>query len=305
MKIINILEDFKIKDNVILALGNFDGIHKGHRELIKYVKDISREQDNKSSILLFNEHTKDVLNPNDLVAKLTNTEDKIEILSEIGIDYIFMVDFEDIKSVMPDQFITLLKNRLNCKGIVVGKDYRFGKNAQGDIETLKKLCENNGLILQVVDSVKENNIIVKSTIIRNYIKNSKLNEANKLLCRNYSIKGKVVHGEKRGRLLGFPTANIVNEFNYILPYEGVYYTKTSIEGDNRKYDSLSFVGKNLTFNEYSEKIETYIFDFNDDIYGKIIKIEFINFIRINYKFDSKEELIKQMWKDVESANKLI
>ena len=93
MKIINILEDFKIKDNVILALGNFDGIHKGHRELIKYVKDISREQDNKSSILLFNEHTKDVLNPNDLVAKLTNTEDKIEILSEIGIDYIFMVDF--------------------------------------------------------------------------------------------------------------------------------------------------------------------------------------------------------------------
>lgn len=300
MKIIDNIENYKINDKTVIALGNFDGIHKGHMELIHKVKNISENSDLKSGVLLFNEHTKNILNPNKGISKLTTLEDKLDILKELDLDYVFIVDFKSIFQLNPEEFIKLLLNRLNSHGIVVGKDYRFGNKAIGDIVLLEKLCMDNDIVLNIVDTVKDNDTIVKSTIIRRYISNGDIFKANKLLGRKYSIKGTVIHGEKRGRELGFPTVNIVNQHNYILPKEGVYYSNISIldDEDSRIYESLSFVGTNLTFNEYEKKIETYIFDFSRFIYGKEVKIEFIDFIRGNKRFDSREGLITQMNEDV-------
>ncbi|QQK07627.1 bifunctional riboflavin kinase/FAD synthetase [Miniphocaeibacter halophilus] len=301
MKIIKVSEDMIVKDNIVFGLGNFDGIHRGHRFLIERVKEISTNYKYKSGILLFTQHTKDILNPNNPTPKLTSTNDKIDILSKLNIDYVFLINFRTISNLLPSEFITLLINQLNCKGIVVGNDYRFGKKAAGDINLLKELCYENKIILNIIDTIKDKNINIKSTNIRKYINEGMIIEANKLLGRNYFITGNVIHGEKRGRELGFPTANMINDYNYVLPREGVYYTKTTIISKNseKKYDSLSFIGNNITFNEFDKKIETFIFDFSHNIYGEIIRVEFIDFIRQNFKFNSKLELINQMNKDVE------
>lgn len=301
MKIVKVSNDIIVKDNIVFGLGNFDGIHRGHRFLIDKVKEISTKNNYKSGILLFTEHTKDILNPKNPIPKLTNTNDKIDILSDLNIDYIFLINFESISNLTPNQFIYFLTNNLNCKGIVVGNDYRFGKKAMGDTKLLKQLCCENNIILNIIDTVKDKNINVKSTNIRNYINEGMITEANKLLGRNYFITGNVIHGEKRGRELGFPTANMINDYNYVLPKEGVYYTKTTIisKDSQKKYDSLSFIGNNITFNEFDKKIETFLFDFSNNIYGEKIRVEFIDFIRQNYKFNSKFELINQMNKDVD------
>ncbi|WP_099203191.1 bifunctional riboflavin kinase/FAD synthetase [Miniphocaeibacter massiliensis] len=301
MKIIDVNENFKIDKNTILALGNFDGIHKGHRFLIDNVRELAKKNNFYSGILLFNSHTLDSLHPELRLPKLTDIQDKIDIISDMNIDYVFLLDFKKISNFTPEEFIFLLKNEFNCKGVVVGSDYKFGKGAKGNILTLKDIAEKEDIFVKVIDDVTDNSVYVKSTVIREEIRNGNIKEANKLLSRNYFIKGIVVHGEKRGRELGYPTANIYNDFNYILPKEGVYYTKTTIisKDNNKQYDSLSFIGQNITFNEFEQKIETYLFDFAGYLYGDTIKIEFIDFIRNNEKFDSKESLILQMNKDVE------
>ncbi len=300
MKIIDASKEFKIEDDTVIALGNFDGLHKGHMTLINKVLEKSKCKNISSSIILFRDHTRDILKPNNGLYKLTSNNDKINLLKDTNLEYIFIVDFARIKNLKPEDFFNYLINILNCRGIVVGTDYRFGINASGDIKLLEKLCKSYNISLTIVNTVKDGNINVKSTIIRSYIKEGLIVEANNFLGRNYSITGEVVHGEKRGRELGFPTANTLNKFNYLIPKEGVYYTKTTIisRDSEKKYDSLSFIGNNITFNEYDKKIETYIFDFADSIYGEIIKIEFIEFIRDNYRFNSKIELIEQMNNDV-------
>ena len=300
MKIIDTSKEFKIENDIVIALGNFDGLHKGHMTLINTVLKESKNKNISSAIILFREHTRDILKPSNHLYKLTSNNDKINLLKNTNLEYIFIVDFHNIKNLKPEEFFNYLLNSLNCKGIVVGTDYRFGKNASGDIKLLEKLCNKNNITLKIVNTVKDGNIRVKSTIIRSYIREGQIVEANNFLGRNYFITGEVVHGEKRGRELGFPTANTLNNFNYVIPKEGVYYTKTTIisKDSEKKYDSLSFIGNNITFNEYDKKIETYIFDFADSIYGEIIKIEFIEFIRDNYRFNSKMELIEQMNNDV-------
>lgn len=305
MKIINNINNIVLDDNTVIALGNFDGIHKGHKELIVQVNKMSKQINAKSAILLFNEHTKDILYPNETMAKLTTLEDKLEILENFKLDYVFIIDFKAIYKLSPEKFIAFLVEKFNCKGIVVGNDYRFGNKAIGDINILKKLSIQYDITLNIVNTVKSKETSVKSTIIRRYISNGNILKANLLLGRKYFIKGTVIHGEKRGRILGFPTVNILNEYNYVLPKEGVYYSNITIldDCDNKVYSSLSFIGNNLTFNEYDKKIETYIFNFSKYIYGKKIKIEFIDYIRGNKKFNSSEELIDQMNNDVEYVKK--
>ncbi len=301
MKIIDASKEFKLIESTVLALGNFDGIHKGHRFLINKVKGISSTNNISSGILLFNNHTLDSLHPETRVAKLTDLNDKLGLISKIGIDFVFIIDFDSISNFSPVEFITFLESKFNCRGIVIGSDYKFGKGAKGNVLTLEKLAKEKEILVEIIDDVTDNSVYVKSTVIREKIRSGNIAEANKLLDRRYFIKGIVVHGEKRGRELGFPTANIYNDFNYVLPEDGVYYTKTTVisKDSTKTYDSLSFIGQNITFNEFDKKIETYIFGFSGYLYGQTIKVEFIEFIRGNEKFNSKEELINQMNKDVE------
>ncbi|WP_237036330.1 bifunctional riboflavin kinase/FAD synthetase [Mediannikoviicoccus vaginalis] len=290
------------KDNCIV-LGNFDGFHIGHQELIKKLLEVSESKKLNPSILLFKEHTKSALDKDEF-KYLTKLDDKIDICKQFGLDNIFIINFDNIKSLTPIEFLNFLKDKLNVKGIIVGDDYTFGEFAKGDIQFMKEYCYKNKILFNTITQVKLEGNIIKSTNIRSLIEDGKVEEAAIFLGRPYKINGIVNHGFKRGRKLGFPTANISIERGYILPKEGVYLTKT-ITDDKKEYNSLSFVGKNITFNEEELKIETYILDFSGDLYGKEIYIEFMNFIRSNKKFDDPKDLVNQINMDIEKSRKLL
>lgn len=287
--------NINIEESVI-GLGNFDGLHLGHIELIKKVKYISNKKKVKSAILLFKKHTLCTINNNnDFI--LTTFKDKIEILKEFNIDYVFTLNFNDeLKLMNSECFLKLLKEKTDFKYLVVGKDYRFGNKAKGNILTLKLAEKKYKFTTIVIDDYTKDNVFVKSTKIRELLKKGNIKKANKLLNRSYSINGIVIHGKGRGTGLGFPTANLLNKSNYLIPKEGVYLTNTII--NNKRYNSITSIGYNDTFNDGELKIETNIINFNDDIYGQIIKIEFLDYIRNNIKFDSKEDLILQIQKDL-------
>lgn len=288
-------------DSCTLGLGNFDGLHLGHKALIKDIKLIAKKNNIKSGILLFKEHTNTVILNEKKDYFLTSYKDKLEMLKESELDYIFVVHFDNyISDLSPEDFIGFLKSYTNVNYIVVGKDYTFGKKAKGNINTLKSLSEKYNYKLKIVDDYIIDNTLIKSSKIRELLKAGNLKLANKYLGRNYFIKGKVIHGEGRGTGLGFPTANLDNIDHYLLPKEGVYLTVTYI--DNKKYKSLTSIGYNETFEDDDLKIETFIIDFNSNIYDDYIKVEFIEYIRENIKFEDKNGLIDQINKDFNYAN---
>ena len=298
MEIIKI-ENYKEKRfGTAIALGNFDGLHLGHRELISKMKEEAKKLNLQKSILLFNNHTKKTISKNG-PKLLTLLNEKEKIIESLGVDTIYIVDFNDsMMNLSPEKFITdILVEKLNVKSIVVGFDYRFGKNAVGDIFLLEKLSNTLGLNLIVIDPVLYKNKIVSSSEIRRLLSLGNIEKANLMLGEKYKIEGKVIDGNKLGRKLGFPTANLITSKDKVIPKDGIYITNTIIDGS--KYKSATSIGKNPTFSEKDIKIETHIIDFNGDLYDKTIKLEFIDFIRDQIKYDRLEDLKKQIKKDIE------
>lgn len=287
-----------------VSLGNFDGVHLGHQKLMKNNLEISKKYDLEPAVLLFKQNTK--LRLKDDKEYMTSLEDKIEILSSIGIHTFCLIDFDEkFMNLSPREFIAeIINKKLNASYIICGKDYRFGKKASGDVDTLKKYEERYNYKTSVVDFEKEDEFNkISSNHIRDLIREGNIKKVNKLLARPYKIKGTIVDGMKRGRTLNFPTANLKLSFNYVLPIDGVYLTRINI--DNKSYYALSNVGKNPTFGENSRKVETYILDFDQNIYGENVSIEFLEFFRYDIKFTSREELIEQMNIDKKRAYKYL
>lgn len=294
------MTDFEPK---AIALGNFDGIHIGHQKLIKKNIELAHQLNLVPSVLLFKENSKKTLI--DEKDYLTSLDDKIEILAQMGLDTFCILEFdEEFRSLSPKDFIAkILYKKLNTKYIVVGEDYRFGKNAKGDIEKLRTLQDEFAYQTKVVDFELDNGEKISSGTIKNLIKNGDINKANTYLGRPYKIRGEVVDGHKRGRTLNFPTANLKMNFSYTIPKDGVYLTRVNVGGKN--HFALSNVGSNPTFENDFRKVETYILDFNEDIYGENIAIEFLEFFRDDMKFDSVDDLIKQMEMDKNQAIDMI
>lgn len=286
-----------------VSLGNFDGVHKGHQKLMKENIKISKAKNLTPSVLLFKENTKNILNGER--EYLTSLEDKIEILKNLGIECFCLLEFSDkFKDLSPYEFIEeILYKKLNTKYVIVGDNYRFGKMAKGDIKTLKKYEEDFAYKTKVVDFELDEGKIINSTDIRQMVREGKIEKANKDLGHPFKMQGKVIKGAQRGRLLNFPTANLKPSFKYVTAKSGVYFTRVNIDRDF--YYALTDIGTNPTFENKKMKIETYIMDFSKDIYGKNISIEFLEYLRPDYKFDSPEELIAQMEKDKKTGRKLI
>lgn len=286
-----------------VSLGNFDGVHKGHQKLMKENIKISKAKNLTPSVLLFKENTKNILNGER--EYLTSLEDKIEILKNLGIECFCLLEFSDkFKNLSPYEFIEeILYKKLNTKYVIVGDNYRFGKMAKGDIKTLKKYEEDFAYKTKVVDFELDDGKIINSTDIRQMVREGKIEKANKDLGHPFKMQGKVIKGAQRGRLLNFPTANLKPSFKYVTAKSGVYFTRVNIDRDF--YYALTDIGTNPTFENKKMKIETYIMDFSKDIYGKNISIEFLEFLRPDYKFNSPEELIAQMEKDKKTGRKLI
>lgn len=287
-----------------VSLGNFDGVHLGHQKLMKNNLEISKKYDLEPAVLLFKQNTK--LRLKDEKEYMTSLEDKIEILSSIGIHTFCLIDFDEkFMNLSPREYIAeIINKKLNASYIICGKDYRFGKKASGDVDTLEKYEERYNYKTSVVDFEKEDEFNkISSNHLRDLIREGNIKKVNKLLARPYKIKGTIVDGMKRGRTLNFPTANLKLSFNYVLPIDGVYLTRINI--DNKSYYALSNVGKNPTFGENSRKVETYILDFDQNIYGENVSIEFLEFFRYDIKFTSREELIEQMNIDKKRAYKYL
>lgn len=287
-----------------IALGSFDGLHYGHMNLIQIVIEKAKINNCKSLLYTFENHPLSVIDPEKEPKHLITNEDKVTFLHQYGIDVINFASFdEDYMKIQPEDFIKKLIEHYNMKGIVVGFNNRFGYKNNGDIDLLKALGEKLNFEVIVVEEIKLGNEVVSSTRIRDYLQNGFIKKANFLLQRPYSISGKIVHGKKLGRTIGFPTANIDFNNRILLPKGGVYYSNTRY--DNKIFKSITNIGYNPTVNGNNLTIETYILDFNEEIYGDTIEIFFINYLRNEAKFSSLEDLIKVLENDKKFAEKQI
>lgn len=302
MKIIDLENnDSDYTGNNFIALGNFDGIHIAHKSIIEKMVFESKRLGFNSSILIFKEHTLNYLN-RDTLKVLTSLEDKLEILKDFNIDQVFLVNFEELKSLAPQEFIEdFLMDSLNIKGIFVGFDYKFGESAQGDTQFLKKYELEENLKIWVEDPILYKTMPISSSYIKHLVEKNDLKLAEKLLGRPYYLKGVVVTGKRLGSKLGFPTANIKLDANYVLPEEGVYDTEIIVGGV--LYRAATSLGVNVTLGENTVKVEAHIINFNKEIYGHKVKIRFIEKLRDMTKFDNLDELKTQVIKDVMDVKK--
>lgn len=302
-----IIEDnFNIKLNykTYIALGSFDGLHMGHMGLINKTIELSKQNNVKSMVCTFKNHPLSIINKDKMPKLIMDNVSKLKLLESSKIDIVNLVNFDyEYMKISPEDFIVNMINHYNVKGLVVGFNYRFGFKNSGDIELLKKYSIKLGFELHIIDSVKYENEVVSSSRIRTLILEGKVNEANRMLLTPFMLKGEIISGKQLGRELGFPTANLKYDESFILPKNGVYYT--IVEYKQRFYKGMTSVGINPTVQTKANTIfiETYILDFDKNIYGDELKLYFIKWMRDEIKFNSLEELINQLNSDKIFAQK--
>lgn len=302
MKVIRNLMDLNFETNVVLTLGNFDGVHLGHTRIIDKVIELSKKHNLQTVVFSFSIHPMKHFGSN--ILSIQSEKDKIEYLQNKGIDYMVYIPFNDeIANMSPEVFISeILVNRIRSKFIVVGYDFHFGKGRAGNFELLTMLSDKLEYSAFRIGKVMIDLETASSTNIRNYLVEGDVRAASKLLGRNFTLTGTVVRGDGIGRLLGFPTANIYT-VGVIIPACGVYATNVLV-GD-KEYKSITSIGVRPTVKKSEElRVEAHIFDFNDDIYDLDITIEFIEYIREEVKFDSFDALKAQIEKDCEEVKKI-
>lgn len=301
----NIIDNFDIfgkddKKETVVTIGNFDGIHIGHKKLITTIKKYALNENLKSVVVTFTPHPLEVVKNTSPFFYIFSEEEKNMEIEKENIDYFIKYPFtKEFSNVTPEDFINILIEKLNCKVLVVGEDYCFGKNRTGNVDILKKIGEQKGIKVVKISNIVIDGERVSSSIIRECLLNKNIKKANLLLNKPYYILGKVVEGNKLGRTIGFPTANIIPPKNKLLPPDGVYITKTKYKGII--YDSITNIGKNPTVDNTERTIETYIFDFNQNLYNENIQVYFYDWIRSVKKFNGIEELKGQISKDINIA----
>ena len=302
----NSFDQINIDEKLCLTIGNFDGIHKGHREIIKNLIQQTKTSNLKSAILSFTPHPKIYFNKQKNFM-INSQSKKKEILKDLGLDYLIDLHFNDkFTQLSHNEFEDkILLEKLNSKRILIGKDFQYGNQRKGNIDTLKIFCEKNKIELEEIGLIlnDHNSNKISSSAIRENLKSGKFELANKDLERNFSVAGKVIKGDQRGRTIGIPTANLEYPLNTItIPY-GVYAVETLIEGNT--YFGIVNFGIRPTFNKDKPIVEAYLFDFDNDIYEKNIEILFHKQIRQEKKFNDIKELLNQINIDIAEAKKIL
>ena len=276
-----------------VALGTFDGVHKGHRAVLSTAVGCGLY----TLAVTFELPPKAYFSKNALL--LTNKADKTAAIKKLGVDEVVFLDFCEVKELSAIDFFNLLCSKFSPQYLVCGEDYRFGKDRCGDIRILKTLCDENGIDLLVVPPVNENGKPVSSTDIRKLLLLGETTEANRLLDGSFSFEGTVLQGDKRGRTIGFPTANLVYPKDIAPVKNGVYACK--IESDGKSYDGICNIGYRPTYKTDTVCCEAYLFDFSGDLYGKTIRIYLNKFIREEQKFSSINQLKNAIIEDCKAA----
>lgn len=285
----------------VMAIGDFDGLHRGHREVILGAKQMADDLELRSSIMTFHPHPREVLGNTKYARYLTPFNDKMARFAELGIDYCFVVSFDlNFSRVLPQHFVDQMLLLLNVHTVVVGFDFTFGQGGSGTVETLRQLSDGR-IAVNVVKPYHMHGDTVSSTLIREQLHLGRIDRVIEYLGRHYAIRGQVVSGHGRGRKIGFPTANLQVTVPYVIPRHGVYVVKVTIGSE--QYEGVMNIGVKPTFSddETNPTLEVHLLDFSGDLYGQQLKVEFVSFLRDEQKFDSVDSLIAQIGEDVEKA----
>lgn len=306
MIIIDNISDTNIKP-CIASIGFFDGVHLGHRYLIEQVKQEAANKGLASAVITFPVHPRVVMDSQYIPELLTSYEEKLELLSETGIDYCIVLDFTiEISHFSAEEFMhIILKQKYNVEGLVIGHDHRFGHNRTQGFEDYCNIGNKLNINIIKAEACIIDNITISSSIIRQLLQSNEINLANKYLGYTYFLDGTVVGGHQIGRTLGFPTANLrVDKLYKLIPANGVYAVYVTVAG--KEYAGMLDIGHRPTIgNGNNRSIEVHILHFNSDIYDFPIKLSFAQFIRHDIKFSSIEDLRKQLQKDADTVESLL
>ncbi len=289
-----------------LTIGNFDGVHVGHRQLLNKIKTECSKKNLSFAVVTFVPHPQKILQPEKERFLLCSYEKRRELLASLGVNYLVELKFtRDFSTLLPGDFMkTHLFNYEGLKEFYLGYDFAFGANKQGGHDLATEICKPKGIHVEIQPKFEISGELVSSTSIREMLLKGQVDEASKFLSRNFHLEGVVIKGEGRGKKIGFPTANIQVSPDLIVPENGVYVTRTRYK--DMTYNSVTNIGFNPTFKEGDQvHIETNIFDFDLDIYGEKLDIEFIQKLRNERKFPTVNDLINQIKADVERAKVIL
>jgi len=297
------LNNLPVFNNAVITTGTFDGVHKGHLKIIEQLKKEAEKISGQSVLVTFHPHPRIVLQKENVVKLLNTYDEKIELLSRHGIDHVVVVPFtEQFSSMPPEEYITdFLVKKLQARCIITGYDHHFGKDRKGDFHMLEKYGkEFNFKVIEIPEYVLKE-VTVSSTLIRRALFNGEVEAANQNLGYEYFLNGQVVHGNKIGRTIGYPTANVhVEDGNKLIPRYGVYAigaTKIDSENDTKVYPGMMSIGIRPTLTDNREVIEANLFDFHKNLYGRPIQIRFKKYFRPEIKFESLEALTAKIKED--------
>ena len=284
----------------VITVGVFDGVHKGHQYLIGCLKESAVRQGCSSAVITFTNHPRTVMRPDVRVPLLSTAEDRLRLLAEQGVDLVVPLSFTpDLSYLRAREFVELLKDVLNMRGLVVGPDFAFGYQREGTPEVLAQLGQEMGFTVEVVQPVEFEGRVVSSSAVRSCVEDGNMAEAAWMLGRPFTLAGYVVEGDRRGREMGFPTANLEIGSGIVLPADGIYATWTQADGVT--YASATNIGFRPTFGPGGRQVETHLIDYSGDLYNAKIQVAFARKLREEMKFNGVESLVSQMHEDVAQA----
>ncbi len=289
-----------------VALGFFDGLHIGHQQVINAMIDVADAKNLKKGVVTFDPHPSVVLNPtSQRTTYITPLEIKLKKLEEMGLDYVFVIQFSSVfRAISPEDFVHSYLVENNAKAVITGFDFTYGKYGEGNVDTLKQYAEFETI---VVDRLDMDGAKISTTQILNDLKESRIEAVNTALGRPFELEGLVVQGEKMGRTIGFPTANIELKYRYQYPGNGVYLVKLKLNAYDKVMAGVCNVGIKPTIarEKHTKTVEVHLLDFEQDIYGEEVTVYFLNYLRDEQKFDSLDALKAQIYQDVEDSREML
>ena len=293
-------------EGTVVTVGTFDGVHRGHWEVLQTLVRTARAQGRSSTLVTFDPHPLRIVRPEHAPKLLTTPAEKVEMLAQSEIDYVALIQFtKELSTYSPQKFVhDVLLRGLGMRHLVIGYDHGFGRGRSGDVDTLREIGQEVGFAVDVVAPVDVDGAPISSSLIRTALVEGDVTSAERALGRPYSLEGTVVRGEGAGRKLGFPTANLaLNHPDKLVPHEGIYAVRAALR--DRYVDGVLHLGPRPTFPGLPPSIELHLFDFDDDLYGRRIRVDFHARIRDIAKFASVRQLITAMEADCEAARTLL
>jgi len=300
MQIEEELAELSPEKDMLLTIGVFDGVHLGHKYLISQLMENARQQNLLSGVVTFRQHPREVVSPRAKLPYLTNLTEKANLLKNEGVDAVITLSFtRELAQLGARQFVGLLKKYLRMRGVIIGPDFALGRGREGNADTLRQLGQEMSFSVTVIPPIVVNSEVVSSTAIRDALADGDMKRVSSLIGRFFSLQGRVTTGAGRGAELGFPTVNLEIEPKQALPADGVYATWTYI--DDKAYQSVTNIGRRPTFGGNGRTVETYILDYHGNLYGSELRIDIVERLRGEKRFDTVEELKKQIAEDVKQG----